>query len=89
MSIVRGPEASADWHEDAACRSFPAILFFGHDDTEGSSERRAREERAKLICRGCAVRGKCLEYALSSEEKYGIWGGLTELERRRLGTVAR
>ena len=85
----RATEAGAEWYEEAACRSLPAILFFGQDDSEGSSERRAREERAKFICRGCAVRGHCLEYAIASEEKYGIWGGLTEMERRRLGALPR
>jgi WhiB family redox-sensing transcriptional regulator len=39
---------------------------------------------AKAVCRGCRVRVECLEYALALGEKHGIWGGLSERERRRL-----
>ncbi|MGH2602021.1 MAG: WhiB family transcriptional regulator, partial [Dehalococcoidia bacterium] len=38
----------------------------------------------KEVCRGCVVRDQCLEYALSHSEKFGIWGGMSERERRRL-----
>jgi WhiB family redox-sensing transcriptional regulator len=51
-------------------------LFFPE---RGASTREARE-----VCRGCVVRGDCLEYALANAEKFGIWGGLSERERRRL-----
>ena len=71
-----------DWREEAACLSFPATLFFGLDDNESPPERRIREDEAKAVCRVCHVRGECLEYALATKEQYGIWGGLTELERR-------
>jgi WhiB family transcriptional regulator, redox-sensing transcriptional regulator len=70
------------WRERAACLNHPAVLFFGMDDSESSAERRSREERAKRICLGCEVKEECLEYALSTREPYGIWGGLTEIERR-------
>jgi WhiB family redox-sensing transcriptional regulator len=70
------------WRESAACLSYPAVLFFGLDDAESPAERRAREERAKQVCATCEVRRDCLEYALTTREPYGIWGGLTELERR-------
>lgn len=43
-----------------------------------------REQRAKEICTECCVRDACLEYALSIREQHGIWGGLTENERREL-----
>lgn len=39
---------------------------------------------AKSVCRGCEVREMCLQYALANDEKFGIWGGLSERERRRL-----
>lgn len=74
------PEAA--WREAAACLPHPAILFFGMDDNEGAAERHAREQEAKLICTGCLVRAECLDYALNTREAYGIWGGLTELERK-------
>ena len=47
-------------------------------------ERGASTREAKEVCRGCVVRGECLEYALANGEKFGIWGGLSERERRRL-----
>ncbi|HYN37034.1 MAG TPA: WhiB family transcriptional regulator [Actinomycetota bacterium] len=71
-----------EWREDAACLEYPAILFFGVDDSETPADRRAREERAKRVCWGCGVRRECLDYALATKEPYGIWGGLTEIERR-------
>ncbi len=70
------------WRERAACLEYPAVLFFGMDDAESPAERRAREDRAKSICFTCEVREECLEYALETREPYGIWGGLTEVERR-------
>jgi WhiB family redox-sensing transcriptional regulator len=39
---------------------------------------------AKLVCQGCPVRTACLEWALAHDERFGIWGGLSEQERRRL-----
>lgn len=75
-----------DWREEAECLYQPASLFFGFDDAESPSERRAREESAKLICSTCKVRVSCLDHALAANESYGIWGGLTEVElkaRRR------
>jgi WhiB family redox-sensing transcriptional regulator len=72
----------AEWRERAACLPFPAVLFFGLDDNESPIDRRNREEEAKSICADCAVRGQCLEFAISAKEPYGIWGGLTELERK-------
>lgn len=72
----------AVWRENAACLPFPAILFFGQDENEPPAERRAREDQAKVICETCGVRMECLEYAVAAKEQYGIWGGLTELERK-------
>lgn len=70
------------WRRDAACLEYPAVLFFGLDDNESAVDRRSREDRAKGVCYGCAVRQECLDYALAMREPYGIWGGLTEIERR-------
>jgi WhiB family redox-sensing transcriptional regulator len=46
------------------------------------------EGEAKRICSGCEVRAECLEYALAHDERFGIWGGLSERERRRLRRAA-
>ena len=71
-----------EWRERAACLPHPAVLFFGLDDSETPAERRTREDEAKAVCYTCTVRQECLDYALATREPYGIWGGLTEIERR-------
>ena len=80
IPVVSPPDT--EWREHAACLAYPSILFFGLDDSESPADRRAREDEAKRICAGCNVRTECLEYALEMREPYGIWGGLTELERK-------
>ena len=42
------------------------------------------DPEAKRVCRSCDVRAECLEYALEHDERFGIWGGMSERERRRL-----
>ena len=49
------------------------------DDLRGHLRR-----EAKRVCRSCDVRAECLEYALENDERFGIWGGMSERERRRL-----
>ena len=57
-------------------------LFFAPDESESRAERRFRESQAKAVCHECTVRVECLSEALKSDERFGIWGGLTERERR-------
>ncbi|MGY1857884.1 WhiB family transcriptional regulator [Modestobacter sp. SYSU DS0290] len=64
------------WQERALCAETDPEAFFPE---KGGSTR-----EAKKICTGCEVRAECLEYALSNDERFGIWGGLSERERRRL-----
>ena len=64
------------WQEEANCRGVDPDLFF--------PERGASTREAKAACRGCEARVDCLEYALAHGEKFGIWGGLSERERRRV-----
>ncbi len=47
-------------------------------------ERGASTREAKEVCRGCVVREECLDYAITNGEKFGIWGGMSERERRRV-----
>ncbi|MGW1159307.1 WhiB family transcriptional regulator [Streptomyces sp. NPDC002519] len=64
-----------DWGERAVCRTTdPDELF-----VEG-----AAQNRAKAVCTGCPVRLECLSYALDNRIEHGIWGGMTERERRSL-----
>jgi WhiB family redox-sensing transcriptional regulator len=67
---------SLAWQAFARCRGVPAEVFYPITDEEA--------EQPKAICGLCPVREACLEYAISAREKEGVWGGLTERERRRL-----
>jgi WhiB family transcriptional regulator, redox-sensing transcriptional regulator len=72
------------WHLQASCRGPESQLFFPPSLPERREEREVREARAKRICTECPVREECLEFAIRVREPHGIWGGLTEAERRRL-----
>ena len=71
-----GESEEQDWQERALCAQTDPEAFFPE---KGGSTR-----EAKRICSGCEVRAECLEYALAHDERFGIWGGLSERERRRL-----
>lgn len=64
------------WQSDALCAQTDPEAFFPE---KGGSTR-----DAKKVCAACNVRSQCLEYALANDERFGIWGGLSERERRRL-----
>jgi WhiB family transcriptional regulator, redox-sensing transcriptional regulator len=65
----------ADWAAQGACRSGdPDTLF-----VQG-----AEQNRAKAVCMGCPVRTECLADALDNRVEFGVWGGMTERERRAL-----
>ena len=72
--LLAGDES--DWNERALCAQTDPEAFFPE---KGGSTR-----EAKKICTGCEVRSECLSYALANDERFGIWGGLSERERRRL-----
>ena len=76
MQIELNTEPKGNWQDEANCLGVDPDLFF--------PERGASTREAKEVCRGCVVRMDCLEYALVNGEKFGIWGGLSERERRRL-----
>ena len=64
------------WHQLALCAQTDPEAFFPE---KGGSTR-----EAKRVCASCEVRQECLDYALANDERFGIWGGLSERERRRL-----
>ncbi len=72
------------WQPVALCRGNHSHLFFPPSTQERKDERERRELRAKSICQICPVKEPCLEYAMAIREPYGIWGGLTEAERRQV-----
>ncbi|WP_433516477.1 WhiB family transcriptional regulator [Nonomuraea sp. CA-143628] len=65
-----------DWMADGLCAQTDPEAFF--------PEKGASSKAAKQVCRACEVRAQCLEYALGNNIHFGVWGGLTERERRRL-----
>ena len=60
------------------------MVFFPPSTFERKDEKQDRERRAKAICATCAVKQPCLDYALRIREPHGIWGGLSESERKRI-----
>jgi WhiB family redox-sensing transcriptional regulator len=76
--------APGDWQDSAACRGHSAAVFFAPAHFERKDVRAARERQAKAVCASCAVRAECLQYALRIREPHGIWGGMSEVERRSL-----
>lgn len=70
------------WQVRAACRGPNQAIFFPPSQMERRSEKRSRERRAKEICSSCPVQLECRNYAITIREQHGIWGGLTEGERR-------
>lgn len=84
MVVRMSEDRTTNWQDDAACRGADTSLFFAPNYFERRGQKQAREARAKLICAGCTVREPCLEFALRTRDPHGIWGGLNELERRRL-----
>ncbi|TNC24637.1 WhiB family transcriptional regulator [Amycolatopsis alkalitolerans] len=70
-----------DWQERAACRDEDPELFFPVSEMGPGARQVAR---AKAVCARCPVRAECLEYALDTGLDHGIFGGMTDTERRKL-----
>jgi WhiB family redox-sensing transcriptional regulator len=70
------------WAASAACREADASMFFAPEG-EREAARQRRQTQAQAICQDCPVLALCRDYALATDEPYGIWGGMTELDRRR------
>lgn len=75
------PELLRSWHRQALCGGVDTAVFFPAD--EECSPVRDRERVAKAICAACPVRQPCAVYALAHRELHGVWGGLSEADRRR------
>ncbi|MEU0787941.1 WhiB family transcriptional regulator [Streptomyces sp. NPDC006173] len=67
--------AKTDWRGDSACGSSDADDLFANSP---------RQKRAKVVCMQCPVRTECLAEALDDRIEFGVWGGMTERERRAL-----
>jgi WhiB family redox-sensing transcriptional regulator len=71
-----GDGGPLEWQQRALCAQTDPEAFFPE---KGGSTR-----EAKKVCASCDVRAECLDYALANDERFGIWGGYSERERRRL-----
>jgi WhiB family redox-sensing transcriptional regulator len=76
LYVLDGDAEELGWQERALCAQTDPEAFFPE---KGGSTR-----EAKKVCLSCEVRAECLEYALAHDERFGIWGGLSERERRKL-----
>ena len=74
------PSDDTGWRDLALCREVDPELWF---PSKGGTT-----APAKAVCRRCPVQTECLEYALEHDERYGIYGGLSERQRRRLKQAA-
>jgi WhiB family redox-sensing transcriptional regulator len=76
LFLLDGDAEEAGWQDRALCAQTDPEAFFPE---KGGSTR-----EAKKVCLTCEVRDECLESALMNDERFGIWGGLSERERRKL-----
>ena len=76
MGIYAKADLDTSCQDEANCLGVDPDLFF--------PERGASTREAKEVCQGCVVKDDCLEFALQNGEKFGIWGGMSERERRRI-----
>jgi WhiB family redox-sensing transcriptional regulator len=76
IEVLQADGVDLAWQDFANCRGADPDLFF--------PERGASTRTAKQICRECSVRAECLEFAIVSSEKFGIWGAMSERERRKI-----
>lgn len=77
IAMLEEPQPSEeDWTSQAVCSQTDPEAFY--------PEKGGSTKEAKRVCLGCPVRKKCLQWALDHDERFGVWGGLSERERRRL-----
>ena len=70
------------WAEHGECQGQPELFYSAEEDLKGV--RRDKERRAKQICQQCPVLLECRRHAMHERELYGVWGGLSEMERHTL-----
>lgn len=81
MTTIGKDDEETTWRHEAACKDLDPDDFFppaGVDTTP-----------IKDLCRSCPVRLPCLDFALNTNQQHGIWGGLSERERRRIKQLRR
>lgn len=76
MLEMQPQPSDEDWYSQALCPETDPDAFY--------PEKGGSTAEAKKVCRGCPVRTQCLQWALDNDERFGVWGGLSDRERRRL-----
>ncbi|MBY6413203.1 WhiB family transcriptional regulator [Rhodococcus sp. BP-252] len=69
-----------DWQLHGLCRGYDSSVFF-HPEGERGRARALREKKAKAVCGRCPVLAQCRSHALSANEPYGVWGGMSAHDR--------
>ncbi|WP_188546401.1 WhiB family transcriptional regulator [Rhodococcoides trifolii] len=75
----------AEWRLGAACRGMDADVFYPPENERGHA-RSILVAKARKICEQCPVLTECRAYALAVDERHGVWGGLSETDRRKRRT---
>ncbi|MEE8601916.1 WhiB family transcriptional regulator [Euzebya tangerina] len=75
---------TTDWQTHGLCRTIDSSIFFPPAQFEHKPERETREKRAKAICGECPVKAECIDWALTTKEPHGVWGGYSESERKQI-----
>lgn len=70
-----------NWRDQAVCIEVDPELFFPVGRSRPALE---QTDRAKAVCNSCSVKQECLKWAMDNHEKHGVWGGLSEYERRAI-----
>jgi WhiB family redox-sensing transcriptional regulator len=78
---ITPPPTTLSWRHEAACRWIDPDLFWPQGESVAA---RKQAEEAKTVCAKCPVRLQCLEWAVEARQDFGVWGGMTERERRVL-----
>jgi WhiB family redox-sensing transcriptional regulator len=73
--VGRSPQ-DLDWQDDGLCKESDPEAFF--------PEKGGSTKQAKAVCKRCPITEECLQYALENNERYGIWGGQSEHQRRQI-----
>jgi len=73
------------WMEKAACKDDEFADLFFHPEGERGVEKELRDRKAKKVCKSCSVISNCLDFVVKHKEPYGVWGGLSEDDRRHAG----
>jgi WhiB family transcriptional regulator, redox-sensing transcriptional regulator len=81
LTTLRSQATELVWRNDATCRDLDPDLFFPVGVTGYAVE---QIEAAKSFCRNCPSKDACLDFAITTNQEYGVWGGTTEDERRVL-----